>query len=113
MFFTLSTYFFIRFVLDDKRVLSLIAAGFFGFLATLSRYDGWFLVMIEAGIIVLMYLPATLKRNGEKWKMLQGKLLAFITPAFFGILIWMAWDYLFWAIAGSASRSNSFCGPPS
>lgn len=94
MFFVLSSYFFIRFVLDDKRVLSLIAAGFFGFLATLSRYDGWFLVLIEAGIIVLMYLPGIIKRNRDKWRMLQGKLLAFTTPAFFGIIIWMAWDYL-------------------
>lgn len=94
MFFILSSYFFVRFVLDDKRVLSLIGAGFFGFLATLSRYDGWFLVLIEAGIVVLMYLPGALKRNKDKWRMLQGKLLAFITPAFFGILIWMAWDFL-------------------
>ncbi|MBI1862875.1 hypothetical protein HYS00_02030 [Candidatus Microgenomates bacterium] len=94
MFFMLSSYYFVRFVLDDKRVLSLIAAGFFGFMATLSRYDGWFLVMIEAGVIVLMYLPAILKRNGEKWKMFQGKFLAFITPAFFGMIIWTSWDYL-------------------
>lgn len=94
MFFILSSYYFMRFVLDDRRILSLIGAGMFGFLATLSRYDGWFLVLIEAGIIFLMYLPGLIKRDVEKWKMLQGKMLAFITPAFFGILIWMAWDYL-------------------
>lgn len=94
MFFILSMYYFILFVLDDRKIMSLIASGFFGFLATLSRYDGWFLVLIQAGIIVLMYLPAILKRNGEKWRMLQGKLLAFMTPAFFGILLWMGWDYL-------------------
>ena len=94
MFFILSSYYFMRFVLDDRRILSLIGAGMFGFLATLSRYDGWFLVLIEAGIIFLMYLPGLIKRDSEKWKMLQGKMLAFITPAFFGILIWMAWDYL-------------------
>jgi len=36
MFFTLSSYYFVRFLLDDTRLSALIAAAFFGFLATLS-----------------------------------------------------------------------------
>ncbi len=111
MFFILSSYFFIRFLLDDRKVLSLMIAGFFGFCATLSRYDGWFLVIIEAGIIVLLHAFDTDKwariaresssraetiRSYFKatWNTMFGKLIAFSTPAFFGILIWLFWDWL-------------------
>jgi hypothetical protein len=89
MFFVLSNYFFIQFLLDDSKTMILILSGIFGFCATLSRYDGWFLVLIEAGIIVLMYW-----RKKANWGKLQGKLIAYATPAFFGIIVWMVWDYL-------------------
>lgn len=111
MFFILSSYYFIRFLLDETKVLSLIIAGFFGFCATLSRYDGWFLVIIEAGIIVLLHAYNkeqwhTLAHSHKKkivivkayaqkvWHMMIGKFIAFGTPAFFGIIVWMAWDKL-------------------
>lgn len=94
MFFTLSSYYFVQFLLNDRRLLHLIAAAFFGFLGTLSRYDGWFLVLIEAGALVLYYLPKIWKDRHTYWPMLQGKFITFATPAFFGILIWFVWDYL-------------------
>lgn len=89
MFFILSSYFFIRYLKNDSEMLSLLAAGLFGFCATLSRYDGWFLVLFEAFILILMYLPKKIP-----FKKLAGKLVFFGTLAFFGILIWMIWDYL-------------------
>ena len=59
-FSVLSIYFFVRFLYDDKEITSLILAAVFGFCAALSRYDGWLLVLIEAGIIV-PFLPARLE----------------------------------------------------
>jgi hypothetical protein len=94
MFFMLSTYYFVLFLQNDKRLLPLIAAAFFGFLATLSRYDGWFLVLVEAGVLVLFYAPKVLRDWRKYWPILQGKFITFATPAFFGILIWFVWDYL-------------------
>lgn len=89
MFFILSSYFFIRFIKNDTELLSLIAAAFFGFCASLSRYDGWFLVLTEAAVLFLMYFPKKLP-----FKKLAGRLVFFATLAFFGIALWMFWDLL-------------------
>jgi len=43
-FFILSSYFFIKYLYFEDKFTSLIMAAFFGFLATLSRYDGWLLI---------------------------------------------------------------------
>jgi hypothetical protein len=91
VFFILSSYFFVKYLLDPTNNLSLIMAATFGFCATLSRYDGWFLVGIEALIIVLTnlekkFLPIT--RRGE------GQLFLFSTVAFFGILSWLGWGLI-------------------
>lgn len=90
MFFVLSTYHFTKFVLDRDDYYSLLAAAFFGFCATLSRYDGWFLVLFEAAAIVGLYFPWK-KRT---YKEMEGKVILFATLAFIGIGLWMLWDYL-------------------
>lgn len=110
MFFVLSSYFFIKYIQEKENILSLLLAGFFGFLATLTRYDGWSLVVMEAGILVLMYLvyaidfKALSKFNIKKilrrdkvgllWNKLQGRVILFSTLAFFGIFLWLLWDFL-------------------
>lgn len=88
-FFTLSTYYFVKFLQNDTDIRPLIFAAFFGFCATLSRYDGWFLVMVEAGLIGLLYLP-----NRKKWAELRGKIVLFAIMAFFGMGLWVMWDAL-------------------
>lgn len=85
-FFTVSSFYFIKFLKNDSDVLSLITASFFAFCATLTRYDGWFLVMVEASVIFLYYL------NKRKWSELEGKFILFSTLAFFGILMWLVWN---------------------
>src|SRR6185437_7095962 len=55
-FFITSCYFFIKFLLDDTNILALILAAALGFAATLSRYDGWFLVFFESLLLILFYL---------------------------------------------------------
>ncbi|KKU81819.1 MAG: Glycosyl transferase family 2 [Parcubacteria group bacterium GW2011_GWA1_47_8] len=114
VFFILSSYFFIRFLLDDTDLLMLILAAFFGFCASLSRYDGWGLVLVEAGVLVLYYLPYRIRDGwsqvlhgmrgffaarsdkpfGERFGLLEGRLILFSTLAFFGILLWFLWDWL-------------------
>lgn len=89
VFFILSSYFFIKFIKDTNSFTSLTLASFFGFCATLTRYDGWFLVMFEALIIVLLHL-----RRKTNWNEMQGKVILFATLAFFGIALWMLWDFL-------------------
>lgn len=114
VFFVLSSYFFIRFLLDDTKLLMLIAAAGFGFCASLSRYDGWALVMMEAGVLLLYYLPfkfnfkklqlpdgrvPLLIASGkqaflERWHKLEGRTILFVTLAFFGVFLWLLWGYL-------------------
>lgn len=114
VFFILSSYFFIRFLLDDTKLLMLIAAAGFGFCASLSRYDGWALVMMEAGVLLLYYFPFRFNfkklqvspgrvplfiASGkqallERWHKLEGRTILFVTLAFFGVFLWLLWGYL-------------------
>ncbi|HYE22136.1 MAG TPA: glycosyltransferase family 39 protein, partial [Verrucomicrobiae bacterium] len=106
VFFILSTYYFVRFLDDESRIINLLLAAFFGFCATLSRYDGWFLVGVEAVILFLKYLPMSWKNlswrnvftgkifNFRSWGKAEGMLILFGTLAFFGIVLWLTWDFL-------------------
>lgn len=104
VFFVMSSYFFIKFLENDRDLLSFILAAFFGFCAALSRYDGWFLVMVEAGVLFLIYLPwariprklSELKTGFDKkrWEKLQGRIILFSILAMFGIALWLLWGYL-------------------
>lgn len=111
-FFVLSTYYFIRFLREPTNVLMIVSAAFFGFCASLSRYDGWALVLMEAGILFLMYVPFGVRRVPDhsvrtadpflperyrgfrSWKNMEGMIILFSTLALFGVLIWLAWGWL-------------------
>ncbi|QQR64313.1 glycosyltransferase family 39 protein [Candidatus Roizmanbacteria bacterium] len=94
MFFVLSIYFFIRFIRNDSFIFSLVAAAFFGFCATLTRYDGWFLVAFQGATVFGMYITRVFKEGKPLWQKLEGKVLLYATPAFFGIALWFLWDFL-------------------
>jgi len=91
-FFSASTYFFVKFLHQENDTSNLVLAAFFGFCATLSRYDGWFLVLAQAGLIVLKYLPRLF--NSHQRKIAEGNVFLFSTVAFFGVFLWLLWDYL-------------------
>ncbi len=127
-FFILSSYYMVRFIaiaLINKQLktinekdahrefLFLISAAFFGLCASLSRYDGWSLVMVEAVIVIIVYLPVrqyitVLKEkklkapfiivknkfslNKKTFGKIQGALILFSILAFIGIAFWFAWD---------------------
>ncbi len=88
-FFILSSYFFIKYIINDNDLPALLLSAFFGFCAVLTRYDGWFLVLLEALTILLLNF-----RKRENFAKIEGRLILFSTLAFFGILIWMTWDLL-------------------
>lgn len=91
VFFMLSSYYFVRFIKDDREFLSLIFAALFAFCASLSRYDGWFLVLVEAAVLIVMY---GLPRKAKELRKTTGKLVLFSSLAFFGIFLWLLWDFL-------------------
>ncbi len=87
-FFLLNTYFFVKFI-KRGEILSLIFAGLFGFCATLSRYDGWFLVGLEASLIGVFHF---LKGNSREE--MEGRLILFSSIAFYGVFLWLVWNML-------------------
>lgn len=127
-FIILSTYFFTKFIFIalqnnsfekvenlDSEYINLIFAALFAFCASLSRYDGWFLVLIESLVIIFIYLPKekyiqVLKEknfkgvihilthkfylNKKLLNKLQGMIVLFSALAFFGIGLWLLWDGL-------------------
>lgn len=88
-FFITSIYFFVRFMLNTAEIYSLVFAGLSGFAATLTRYDGWFLVLIEAAIILYLWIVKPLFRRTA-----DGTFVLFITPALLGIGLWFIWGYM-------------------
>lgn len=93
--FTLSTYFLAEYLLDDTKLLSLIKAAFFGLLSTLTRYDGWFLVVFESFTLFFYYGYLFIKTHQSELKQkLLGLVILFSTLAFFGIGLWILWDWL-------------------
>lgn len=111
-FFILSTYHFIHFLQDDRKVEYLIYAAFFGLCATLSRYDGWFLVLTQAALLIIFYIrnmfvvsfkiakkleiriSAYEQKTVSIWHILEGKFLMYSVLAFLGMGLWLLWNWL-------------------
>ncbi len=92
MFFILSTYYFSKFLLNTEDIVSLSYSAFFTLCATLSRYDGWLLSALQAGIIFLVFSKKIFKNDARR--KIEGYLILFCSLAFIGILFWFMWDYL-------------------
>lgn len=88
-FFILSSYYFVKYLYGIKQLSSLIFAALFAFAASLTRYDGWFLVLFEAAIVLL---PGLFNRKLFVRK--KGDVFLFVTLAGFGILCWFVWGAL-------------------
>lgn len=73
---------------QNEKIIDIIKSAFWIMLATLNRYDGWFLLgwaFIIIGIV-------TLKKYG--YKKTEGMVLLFVTVAGFGIILWILWNLL-------------------
>jgi hypothetical protein len=103
LFMLLSTYYFVRY-LSEGRTYPLVLAGIFGFLASISRYDGWFLVLLEGLLIVLYRFPyRTFMKNLMERKITlfafltergEGEAILFATVALIGIIGWFIWGFV-------------------
>ena len=73
---------------QTKQVLPLIRSAFWVFLATLVRYDGWFLLLMMTLIIFWL----TLREGG--YQKAEARVVLFCTLAAFGVVLWFAWNQL-------------------
>ncbi len=71
---------------DD--VWDLAKAAFWIMLATLTRYDAWFIFLIIVGLVT----ATTFLKRG--FKAAEGIFILFATLGGFGILLWLIWNYL-------------------
>lgn len=83
-----SAYYILAWAQED-RLTDLIKAGVSIFLATLSRYDGWFLFVVFLIIIVLIG-----RLKGHSRSRIEGNLVIFGTMGGLGIILWLAWGKL-------------------
>lgn len=88
---------------DNTR---LIKASFWIMLASLVRYDGWFLMLCAAGLICIrIFFEEEFESNNfkqsikyylsklmTKFNEIEGKLVLFLTLASFGIFLWVLWN---------------------
>jgi hypothetical protein len=70
----------------NGNIFNFVKCSFFIMLATLTRYDAWFLFAFTAGIIVV----ETFLRKG--FKRMEGKIILFCTMGGFGIFLWLLWN---------------------
>lgn len=88
-FFVLSTYYFIEYQYNPASIPNLLFTGFFALCASLTRYDGWFLVLFESLCILI---PGLL--NNKKYAKSKADTILFTTLAAFGIVGWFIWNWL-------------------
>jgi hypothetical protein len=82
-----TTYYVVKWV-KDNLIVDLLAAGFFTLLSTLTRYDGWFLLIFVAVVIGI----TAYKKRGYKFT--EGNLIFYLTLAGFGALLWFVWNLI-------------------
>ncbi len=93
----LATYFLIVWC-RTGRTGYLYATGITTLLATLTRYDGWFLV-VTIGLCVGL---VSYFRRGDRAA--EGSALTFLAPAIYGIFLWLLYNWMFFGDPLNFSR---------
>ncbi len=75
----------------DEKIINLVKSSFWIMMATLVRYDGWFLLLFAGAVVAILML---LKRG---YRVAEGLLVMFGTMGAFGIFLWIVWN---WTIFG-------------
>lgn len=83
--FMAGSYHLLRWSKNDD-VLHLIKAAFWIMLATMVRYDGWFMLAFAALTIAIVVF----RRHG--YTETEGKIILFITLGAFGVALWFIWN---------------------
>ncbi len=84
--FTVTTYYFVRWVQDDQ-LKDLLFAAIGTTLATLTRYEGWGLFLALTGLVVLLGI---VKRQPRAY--IEGSFLVFLLLGALGIGLWLFWN---------------------
>jgi hypothetical protein len=84
---TAACYYLIAWFKSDN-MLDLIKGGFWTMMASLVRYDGWFLLLWAAFLVFV----SVIKKRG--YKTAEGKTVLFLTLAGFGVILWLLWNLL-------------------
>ncbi|MBL7495079.1 glycosyltransferase [Frankia sp. CNm7] len=83
-----SVYGLLRWIQTDFRYQYLVRAAGSAFLATLSRYEGWVLLIAMMAALLVVALRSRLR------SMTDGILISFATLAALGVIGWAAWNQL-------------------
>lgn len=75
----------------DEKIVNLVKSSFWIMMATLVRYDGWFLLFFATAVVSILML---VKRG---YRVTEGLSVMFMTMGAFGIFLWFVWN---WAIFG-------------
>lgn len=70
----------------DEKIINLVKSSFWIMMATLVRYDGWFLLLFAGAVVAILML---LKRG---YRVAEGLLVMFGTMGAFGIFLWIVWN---------------------
>lgn len=87
-FFSLSVLVFTLWLTKKDNAKYLLTLGILGFFQVITRYDGWFVVIILALMIIYHELIISKKTFSET----LGKLFLFGLPVGFGIGLWLLWN---------------------
>jgi hypothetical protein len=72
----------------EETIMHLVKAAFWIMLATLIRYEGWFLFVFATGLILFH----AFRKYG--YKTAEGVIVLFVTLGGFGIFLWLLWNQM-------------------
>lgn len=91
MFFILTAYCLVRWVtVQDPWWLTATALSCVG--ATLTRYDGWFLLLWVTAVVITV-LVSWVRQKAVSIEQAGALLLMFLTLAFAGVVFWLSWNF--------------------
>jgi hypothetical protein len=85
---TMAASFYLLHFFKSEKMIDLVKSAFWVMLATLARYDGWFLFAMSLAVLGFYIY----KRKG--FKNAEGALILYSTLAGLGIFLWFAWNEL-------------------
>ena len=95
MFFVLTTYCLVRWVMmRDPWWLTATALACVG--ATLTRYDGWFMLLWVTGVVVAVEW-SWVKQRTTSIEQAGALLLMFLALAFVGVVFWLGWNWVIYS----------------
>ncbi len=86
IFLALATVYHLLDWVESSSILSLVLAAFFTLLSTLTRYDGWFVLMFTLGVVGFI----SFRKKGYKFA--EGNVFLYGTLAGLGVILWLLWN---------------------